>query len=199
MLFAIAFATADVPSFNCSKASTTVEKMICADAELAAVDRAAAKLYAGVSRSDREQLFTSQADWLKERDQCQDRDCLLASYDERLFDLFAESKTPTRNYGSTESNGRLSILDVGGGWYAFRVIAFWKGPGSGQVNDTWEYGHFRLVNGKAEKPPTEDECGWQFERMSRDRWKFTETYPNDERRAVGCGGLNARATGLYSR
>jgi hypothetical protein len=197
IILALALAAADAPSFDCAKAATRVEKMICADSELAAVDRAVAKLYAGVSRADRKKLFTSQADWLKERDRCEDRGCLLGSYDERFFDLFGASRTPTLDYESAESNGTLSILEAGDGWYAFQVVGLWIGSNPGQVNDTMEYGHFKLINGKAEEPPGEG-CGWRIQRLSRDRWQFTELMPDDPD-MIGCGGLNATATGVYSR
>lgn len=198
ILIALALAAADAPSFDCARATTKVELMICADPELAAVDRAAAKLYAGVSRFERKKLFTSQAGWLNERDRCDDRYCLLASYDERFFDLFAASMTPTSDYESAESNGSLTILDVGGDWYVFKVVGLWIGSNPGQVNTTIEYGHFRLINGKAEKAVGDDYCGWQIERLSRDRWQFTEVLP-DNPDMIGCGGLNATATGVYSR
>ena len=86
ILFALALATS-APAFDCAKASTAIEKMIGADEELAALDRALGRLYSGVRSSDREQLFRSQADWLRERDRCSDRSCLIAEYDERLSDL----------------------------------------------------------------------------------------------------------------
>ena len=177
MIFAALALAASAPSFDCARATTNVEKMICADPELAAVDRAVARLYSGVSRADRKRFFTSQAGWLKERDRCEDRGCLLGKYDERFFDLFPPSKVPTR-YGNKINNGTLAVLELGGGWYAFHVIGLWFGSNPGQVNDTMEYGHFKLIDGKAEEPPGEG-CGWRMERLSRDRWQLTELLPND--------------------
>lgn len=199
-LAVIALATSQ-PSFDCAKASTLVEKMICTDGELAALDRAVAKLYAGVprgARGDRLTLFKQQPDWLKDRDKCTDRDCLIGAYDERLFDLFTASRTPTSDYSNKSNNGSLSILYVGDGWYAFHVQGLWIGSMPGAVNDTEEYGHFRLRNGKAQEAPGEDFCGWRIERLPRDRWAFEEILPNS-RDMIGCGGLNATATGIYSR
>ena len=176
--------------------------MICADSELAALDRAVAKLFAGVPKTKRSGgrtggLWQSQPDWLKDRDKCTDRDCLIATYDERLFDLFTASRTPTRDYSSQSNHGSLSILSVGDGWYAFSVTGLWIGSVPGAVNDTEEYGHFRLVRGKAEQSPSEDACGWRIERLPRDRWAFEEIPVPGE--YSGCGGVNATATGIYSR
>ena len=202
MIFAALALAIGAPSFDCGRASTIVEKMICADAELAALDRAIARLYAGVPRADRTGnrvggLWRKQADWLKERDHCAAKKCLTAIYDERLFDLFTTSQTPTREYQSKEVNGTMSILDVGGGWYAFLVQGLWIGSNPGQVNTDIQYGHFKLAHGKAAQAPGED-CGWQIQRLSRDRWQFTELM-SDDRSMIGCGGLNATATGIYSR
>lgn len=195
ILAALALAVS-APSFDCAKATTDVEKMICGDEELAAIDRAASRLYAGLSPNDRKQLFTGQPEWLQERNRCHDRECLAASYDERFFDLFTGSKAAT-NYGSELGTGTLSLLYVGNGWYAFKVVGLWFGSNPGQVNDTMEYGHFKLVNRKAEEPPSDDSCGWRIERISRDRWSFEEI--PFEKDFGGCGGLNATATGVYSR
>jgi hypothetical protein len=94
----------------------------------------------------------------------------------------------------------MTILPLGDGWYAFNVNALWIGPVEGAVNEDEVYGHFRLTNNKAEKAPVAatHECGWRIERLSRDRWRFEELYSDDSARAVGCGGMNARATGVYS-
>jgi len=196
ILFALALATLP-PAFDCAKAATDVERMICSDEELAALDRAVSRLYSGVRRSRRASLNSSQPNWLKERDACTDKDCLVTKYDDRLFDLFGLSRTPMQKYASAPVNGSLSLLDVGGGWFAFRVIGLWIGPGPGPTNDTMEIGHFKLVRGKAEQPAIEQDCGWRIERLSRDRW-FVEELPY-EKEFVGCGGWNATLTGVYSR
>ena len=113
ILTAIALVVAGAPSFDCSKASTKVEKMICADEELAAVDRGMARLYASMRRSER---YKGQAEWLAKRNRCHDRDCLLDAYDDRIFDIGFAATAP-RYYSSSDNNGTLAILDVGGGWY----------------------------------------------------------------------------------
>ena len=196
MILAALALAASAPSFDCAKASTEVEKMICGDEEVAAVDRAVARLYAGLSTADRRQLFTSQADWLNERNACNHRKCLLAAYDDRLFDIFTSSKAAI-HYGREGDAGTLSLIYLGAGWYAFKVVGLWIGANPGQVNDTMEWGHFRLVEGKAEEPADDAHCGWEIERISRHRWQFTEVLP-DNPDMIGCGGLNASATGVYS-
>jgi uncharacterized protein len=196
ILAALAMAVS-APAFDCAKATSTVERLICADEELSAVDRAVGRLYAGVRRSGRSRLSTSQSNWLKQRDDCRDKSCLIAEYDDRLFELFAASATPTRNYESAQAHGSLSLLDLGSGWFAFNVVALWIGPSPGAVNDVVETGHFKLVDGKAERAPTEDECGWRVQRLPRDKWRIQEI--PFAKNFGGCGGWNATITGTYSR
>lgn len=82
--------TESSPSFDCAKASTTVEKMICADPKLAAADRdtaAAYKAKLGAS-ADKSGLKQQQANWRRTvRDGCMDADCLEEAYKQRLAEL----------------------------------------------------------------------------------------------------------------
>jgi uncharacterized protein YecT (DUF1311 family) len=63
-----------VPSFECSRAVSVVEKEICAISEFADLDSRIAKLYtqdqAIVSARDAEALRGDQKAWLRERDAC---------------------------------------------------------------------------------------------------------------------------------
>jgi uncharacterized protein len=62
------------PSFDCSKASTAVEREICRKPELAGYDRQIADLYAQalglLHAEDAGQLRTDQQLWLRLRDEC---------------------------------------------------------------------------------------------------------------------------------
>jgi uncharacterized protein YecT (DUF1311 family) len=63
-----------VPSFECNRAASVVEKEICAISEFADLDSRIAKLYtqdqAIVSARDAEALRGDQKAWLRERDAC---------------------------------------------------------------------------------------------------------------------------------
>jgi len=83
------------PSFACSKATTAIERTICADAGLARMDRQAAELYAehlanAYEKVEREKWQRTQRDWLAKRNSsCGDasRACLKESYAARLLAL----------------------------------------------------------------------------------------------------------------
>jgi uncharacterized protein len=197
MLAALALA-ASAPSFDCTKATTRIEKMVCADPGLAAADRAMAKLYAAVPRSDRH-TRSEQADFLRHkfyRSRCSDKDCLVVVYEDRLGDLFGASQLKTRDYASGPIHGTLNIMPVGDGWYAFKAQGLWIGKGEGEVNDAEAAGVFKLVNGRASRAPTARyDCGWKIQRLPHDRWKL-EDWPGSD--GPACGGLNATVEGIYS-
>jgi len=80
--------TALEPSFDCREAGSFAEKTICSDQALATRDRAMAQLYKqALSHGDHAAVRTlARARWL-EREQCGDRECLLAWFDRRQAEL----------------------------------------------------------------------------------------------------------------
>jgi uncharacterized protein len=81
----------DAASFPCNKATTRVEKSICADAMLSRLDEQLGRHYAGARQvlgAGADCLVTDQRRWLREeRDRCGDRACLEHVYLSRLREL----------------------------------------------------------------------------------------------------------------
>lgn len=81
---------ADGPSFDCGRARGQAQEMVCADKELAAMDREVDRLYrlAGPDKGD---VAAAQRDWLAARDQCWRTDdlrqCVLTAYAKRVHQL----------------------------------------------------------------------------------------------------------------
>ena len=78
------------PSFDCAKASTAVEGMICGSAELAELDSRLASAYKTVrdGADDSAAMRAEQVQWIKQvRNACKTMDCLLQGYGERVEDL----------------------------------------------------------------------------------------------------------------
>jgi len=79
------------PSFDCARASTAVENMLCSDAQLADRDRRAAQQYFALRGSlppgVRSQLLESQRLFLRQRSDCRSSQCLADLYDVRLRQL----------------------------------------------------------------------------------------------------------------
>jgi uncharacterized protein len=83
-------AEVSAPSFNCKKATTSVEKTICANDTLARLDRKLGEIWKSFIDASNDDAFKSrlrqdQALWVKLRDKCQnDIDCISNAYQQRL-------------------------------------------------------------------------------------------------------------------
>lgn len=80
------------PGFDCAKATTPAEKVICGDPLLGDLDGALSDNYRFMMASDigdeaRAHLKTSQRTWLAERNQCKDRECFVRTYRGRIDEV----------------------------------------------------------------------------------------------------------------
>lgn len=78
------------PSFNCDKASTPSERMICSDMALGDADGRLSAVYrtALTNAADKDAVKSEQNAWRKnERDACSDSTCMLAAYQNRISQL----------------------------------------------------------------------------------------------------------------
>lgn len=80
------------PSFDCAQAQGEVEKLVCADPELARLDRQLAERYARVKDvPDAQAVVAQQRGWVKGRDDCWKADdkplCVREAYLTRLAEL----------------------------------------------------------------------------------------------------------------
>ena len=85
-----AVAAGQGPSFDCAKASTAVEKMICSEPQLAQADLAMVTAYKAKlgTISDVQTLKQAQAQWRRRvRDACGDVACLHTAYEQRTAQL----------------------------------------------------------------------------------------------------------------
>jgi len=87
-----AAAATQSPSFDCAKAQSEAEKLVCVDPRLAALDRQLAALYKRVQTSpDELDIAAEQRGWIKGRDACSravdPKRCLVESYQTRLVEL----------------------------------------------------------------------------------------------------------------
>ena len=85
VLPATAFAVTD-----CSRAKTNTEKLLCSNSRLAEADqRMAVAFRTALNRGIKpDVLMESQAAWNRDaRDACNDVDCMLRAYEDRIFEL----------------------------------------------------------------------------------------------------------------
>jgi uncharacterized protein len=91
-------AEVSAPSFNCKKATTSVEKTICANDTLARLDRKLGEIWKSFIDASNDDAFKSrlrqdQALWVKLRDKCQsDVGCISSAYQQRLAVFGADKK-----------------------------------------------------------------------------------------------------------
>lgn len=81
---------ASAASFDCAKADTSIEKMICSDSQLSEMDDRLAEMYslARSQSSDTDQVKTEQRDWIKSvRNSCTDFQCIRDAYAARISAL----------------------------------------------------------------------------------------------------------------
>ncbi len=90
---------AGAASFDCTKAANSVERLICADADLSRRDESLAQTYAIAAEAAMQApgLVLSQRRWLAQRNKCQDRACIRDAYEVRERELTALSMRGTLN------------------------------------------------------------------------------------------------------
>lgn len=85
-------------SFDCAKASSSVERAVCGNEDLSRLDDALAELYKTViSDSDapaRRTIRLAQLRWLEVRNTCSESSCIQDAYQTRLTELGGESQCP---------------------------------------------------------------------------------------------------------
>jgi len=90
-------------SFDCAKASTVQEKIICANPALSALDEKLAQTYksAQASSADPDQLKNEQRTWLKETKSCNaDIECLERAYTARIGQLTSQPQPALKQTAS---------------------------------------------------------------------------------------------------
>lgn len=99
LLFGILFASymnhGFAASFDCTKATTAVEKAICSDKRLGRLDEVLAQNYRAMSAANigsgaLNNLRSSQRSWLAIRNQCADANCIGKRYEERIDAVCSE-------------------------------------------------------------------------------------------------------------
>lgn len=88
---------AEAASFDCSKASTTVERSICASPELSSLDDEMAKTFRAALAKGGEAIRPDQRIWMNQRNSCRDSSCLLSAYKNRLDVLRDSMNITTRS------------------------------------------------------------------------------------------------------
>lgn len=83
-------------SFDCSKATSKAEVLVCQNPELSALDDKLSELYSSVKKqsSNSRQLVLDQRAWMARRNACQTVECISSAYEARLLELAGSTTTP---------------------------------------------------------------------------------------------------------
>jgi len=116
------FGSAEAASFDCNKASTSIEKLICADSRLGELDSRLAAVYKKAV-SENPGLRDSQRQWITQRNSCGDTTCLADAYKKRIDELTLLSQgrgVAAANAQSpvADSSQPLAMLYAAGGYWA---------------------------------------------------------------------------------
>jgi len=110
-------------SFDCTKASTFIEKAICSESDLSKLDDLLEKAYkkALIETANKKKLTSDQRDWLFNiRNKCQDSNCIEKVYTERILTINKLTNNDNSFWPgvwnrvsiSIHEGGELTITDV---------------------------------------------------------------------------------------
>lgn len=105
-------ATAQAVSFECSKATTKIEKIICGDTELSKLDDQLNSSYR-ISLQDEnhaDAIRHDQKAWMKVRNACQDVACIKLAYEKRLSELSSISNSEVAASGEKSAPNLVDPL-----------------------------------------------------------------------------------------
>jgi len=104
---------AHAASFDCSKATTEIEKMICSNEDISLADEKLAEVYKAAlsGTQNKASLKQEQRNWIKKRNNLRDEASLLALYQERVGELGTEQATTSdmpseKNVEAVKTNSR---------------------------------------------------------------------------------------------
>ena len=107
--------TVQAASFDCAKATTKIEKMICADPELSKLDEEMSKIYKTAQQDEKqaESIRQTQKQWMKVRNSCTDAACVKRAYEMRLSSLTVKQTAIDNGVVATQ---KVAPSTQGGSW-----------------------------------------------------------------------------------
>lgn len=110
LTYIITFTHTQAASFDCARAGTKIEKLICSNDELSKLDDELGKKYSKTLKMSwsKEVVPHDQKVWLKERNSCKDLECLRNSYQKRINEL----RSPYQLVMNKDPELCKSILDI---------------------------------------------------------------------------------------
>ncbi len=197
-------------SFDCDKASTKGERIVCADTALSDLDEQLASIYRqalGLAQAGASEPKSSQRTWLKRRNACADSSCIATACRERIAeledaigqDLSAEHivgtyKRRDPDFSEEIAPAEITIRSLPDGRVAVAGEALWIGNvDTGNVNMGTMEGEYVLRSGTVEYRDGDDE--WSCILTLR----FTGDALDVREPRMTCGGNHVSFGGHYAR
>lgn len=186
--------SASAASFDCTKASTRAERLICSTPELSVRDEIVARLFkAAAARDPAGDVRRAQRKWISDEQQpCADVQCLRDAYDDRFTTLAPDAPTSlVQRFVRKGDTGELDIVQVGE-WVYFTVNAVWDDGRPGAVYSGEATGLAKLAGGQVHYV-VDDDCALTLTPTPNGPWRIREQ---------GCEaswGLNVTLAGAYSK
>lgn len=110
---AVASTQSGAASFDCKKASTGVEKMICSNAGLSELDDILSQVFQAETEEPdaAPKIRTSQKSWLVQRDTCTTVSCIESQYEQRIAALACSPQS--RSAGSAVNSIQCTSYSIG--------------------------------------------------------------------------------------
>ncbi len=194
--------------FNCAKASTPVEKMICTDAQLSKLDELLKVAYkkALANSSDPTVLKEVQLEWLQDaRNPCTEIECLKQVYTARLAELEPMTHAaPKLNaivgdyqryyHGKLDDTASISVQDLKNGQLHITGNAVWIGNvETGNVNTGELDGTFPIESNTLHYTSGEDDYACKLTLI------FVKNQLTVRDDNGNCGGHNVTFNGQYRK
>lgn len=172
---------AHASSFDCAKAASGMERLVCGDAALGARDEIMARLYAAALKAGkREAVEAGQRAWLRTARACATVTCLAAAYDGRIARLQRSEggNAAGTDFFSDEPEGNHGTLNVVGpvhGYASVSLSSTYVGAGGAEAGDVYATGTDAFLD--LQKGPAtfaDGPCRVTYERLDANRWKVTQ-------------------------
>jgi len=198
LIFFFFTGSAHAASFDCAKAKTKNEKLICANEIISKLDENLNFQYQKLLKFyvQNQAIRQWQMEWLKSDElKCKDSDCLEKAYKKRILELKSanNAEPDTKGYtgryirvinGKTDPNqAELLIIGLSG-----RRV-FISGTSSWNNSHTGEMAGYGILMGGIVAAKTKELCGANFQLVD-------EPYLEVQNES-GCGGMNVTFNGIY--
>jgi uncharacterized protein YecT (DUF1311 family) len=192
-------AESDAASFDCGKASSSTERLICGHRELGVRDEMMAKLYAAAQKRDDDgKLKDGQRQWLVALQACSDAACIAGRYDERIERLLANKSaqalaTAFHTGGGNGNDGTLIVYGPYKGLAEISLSATYVGPkgiAAGDVNADGASGMIQLQDGRGQLATKG--CLFRFRHLDAGTWKVSQSGKCALASGVTLGGIYRR-------